>query len=282
MKLLNLGCGEHCHPDWTNVDLARSVAGVVQADLRKGVPFPDNEFDVVYHSHVLEHLTPQEGRAFLEECERVLKPGGTLRVVVPDLEGIAREYLRSLDAVTAGEPEAADQHRWMTLELVDQMVRPRAGGEIGRWIKLPAPPAHEFVRSRLGAEFDKIAGATPKPKRPRSLTKILRAETSRLGRQLAAAVVALTSGTRGVDALREGLFRQSGEVHRWMYDRVSLAKLLDEVGFEMATTRAADESRVDDFARFELDVVGGKIRKPDSLFMEAQKPLQRDGIAKAA
>ena len=273
MKLLNLGCGEHCHPEWINVDLSRSAAGVIQADLRRGIPFADDEFDAVYHSHVLEHLTPQEGRKLVEECHRVLKPTGLLRIAVPDLEGIAREYLSSLNQAAKNDPDAVERHRWMTLELLDQMVRARAGGEIGNWIKVPDPVACDFVRGRMGAEYDKIRGELPKPRRPWSLWKVLRAESSRLGRQLAAALLTATTGPRGVTAYKEGLFRQSGEVHRWMYDRVSLGQLLRESGFEQARVCAASESRIKDFGFYELDVVGGDIRKPDSLFMEAAKPV---------
>ncbi len=57
--------------------------------MRQGIPFPDRSFDVVYHSHVLEHLSKSEASKFLKECSRVLRPQGVLRVVVPDLEEIA-------------------------------------------------------------------------------------------------------------------------------------------------------------------------------------------------
>jgi len=90
MKAINLGCGQRFHPDWTNVDYSPSGPEVRAYDIRKGVPFADGTFDVVYLSHVLEHFSKTEGPNLLVECLRVLRQNGTIRVVVPDLECIVR------------------------------------------------------------------------------------------------------------------------------------------------------------------------------------------------
>ena len=68
------------------------------------------------------------------------------------------------------------------------------------------------------------------------------------------------------------MFRNSGEVHRWMYDRYSLSRLLTESGFINIQICQADESSIPDFNTYELDTCQGKVRKPDSLFIEATKP----------
>ena len=62
-------------------------------DLTKGIPHPNDSVDVVYSSHMLEHLPPQQADSLLSEVYRVLKPGGTLRLVVPDLASAVRAYL---------------------------------------------------------------------------------------------------------------------------------------------------------------------------------------------
>ena len=91
--------------------------------------FPDESFDYVISDQVLEHVEgpPQDA---IDECRRVLKPGGAIRLVAPDLEGIVRAYLSCLEAVRRGEGDAADKYEWIIIELLDQMLRHRSGGEM--------------------------------------------------------------------------------------------------------------------------------------------------------
>ena len=87
-QYLNLGCGSRYHPDWINIDIVPHGPEVIQHDLSRGIPLPDASCDVVYHTAVLEHMRRSDAAAFLAECYRVLKPGGIVRVGVPDLERI--------------------------------------------------------------------------------------------------------------------------------------------------------------------------------------------------
>jgi|CXWL01.1.fsa_nt_gi predicted SAM-dependent methyltransferase len=82
MDCLNVGCGSRFHPAWTNIDVAPSSAHVQAYNCRAGIPFPDQSFDVVYHSHVLEHFPKTEALGFLQECFRVLlmRPSKCARV----------------------------------------------------------------------------------------------------------------------------------------------------------------------------------------------------------
>jgi SAM-dependent methyltransferase len=66
----------------------------VHHDLAYGVPFIDASVDFVYSSHLLEHLTQSAGLHLLRDCCRVLRPGGVIRVCVPDLEKAVQFYLR--------------------------------------------------------------------------------------------------------------------------------------------------------------------------------------------
>jgi predicted SAM-dependent methyltransferase len=244
--LLNLGCGGHFHAAWTNVDLAPRDPRVIRHDLREPLPFSAAQFDAVYHSHVLEHLPKHEAPHFLAECHRVLRPGGIVRVVVPDLEGIARHYLQNLDAAWTGDAPAAQRHEWMTIELLDQMVRERSGGEMLRYWRQEPLPAGEFVFERMGAEVRRVRENLP-PEKP--------------GEHLAPSPEEAAA------------FRRRGEVHRWMYDRVSLRRLLEATGFTAVAVCGATDSRIAEFARYHLDAdPDGSVRKPDSLFIEASKP----------
>lgn len=69
-------------------------------------------------------------------------------------------------------------------------------------------------------------------------------------------------------SVREGWLRTSGEVHRWMYDRFSLDRLLREAQLNEIAYCPPDVSRIPEFAAYGLDVTDGVVRKPDSLFME--------------
>jgi len=124
---LNIGCGTSGIEGWVNIDNSPSILlsrlpfgrrifrtpdwprDVRRADVRKRIPF----FDA---SHTFEHFTYDESLAVAKECFRVLQPGGILRIVVPDLGTIVRDYL----ADTAN-PKAS--HRFIGRLLLTSGVR---------------------------------------------------------------------------------------------------------------------------------------------------------------
>jgi predicted SAM-dependent methyltransferase len=275
MKLLNVGCGDCRHPAWINLDLVQAGPDVLKHDIREKLPFPESSFDAVYHSHVLEHLDPEEGEDLIRECHRVLRPGGVLRVVVPDLEAIARHYLDAVDRLRAGQSAAAADHRWMCLELFDQMVRSHSGGRMASALKDPSLPNRAYVEARMGEELRRAEAWSPEERvsRWRSLLRRSPAEIWWAVRGRAASTsVAILGGKEAQKAFREGWFRRRGEVHRWMYDEISLGLLLQQSGFCGVTRYSAHQSGIPEFAKFELDTISGQVRKPDSLFCEGIKP----------
>lgn len=255
-RLLNLGCGGRRHPDWTNADLVPAGPDVLAVDLRGRLPFDGGQFDAVYASHVLEHLTPLEARRFLGEVRRVLCSGGVARIVVPDLEGIVRGYLAALDAVDTTDTEPARwRHRWMTLELLDQLVRSRSGGAMARWWSCDPVPQEHFIRERVGAEAMQAMHSIRASRRETGAPPVRPAD------------ILLTPEVTDREAVR---FAGRGERHKWMYDRLSLADLLRETGFADPRPVSATSSRIPAFASFALDAdATGAAHKPDSLFMEA-------------
>jgi predicted SAM-dependent methyltransferase len=113
---LNLGCGNNTPAGWVNIDYAFGARfakipffslinkriGLFQTnwdkkimihDLRRTFPFADSSVDIIYTSHTLEHFSKNEGVIFLKECHRILKGGGIIRIVTPDLEAIAYKYI---------------------------------------------------------------------------------------------------------------------------------------------------------------------------------------------
>lgn len=274
MKRVNLGCGSVHHPDWINLDLQARDAGVMKHDVTTGLPFHDAEVDVCYSSHVLEHMKADDGHVFVAEQRRVLRPGGIIRVVVPDLEIICRNYLTYLDALVSGD-DREFEYDYTILELLDQMTRERPGGRMADvWKRSLTESEARFVVERHGMEAERVLARVEGERRKRSFRSRNPGPSRPRGKRarLAEAVLGLLLGKKHVRAYRLGLFRLSGEVHRHMYDRYSLSRLLRDVGFTDVEVRAAGESRIPDFGRFDLEVVEGRVRKPDSLFVEAVAP----------
>jgi|SRR5713226_1512368 len=278
MNYLNLGCGVRFHPEWENVDFRSTGPGVRAHDLRKGVPYPDAAFEVVYHSHLLEHFPKESALIFLRECYRVLKPEGVIRVVVPDLEAIVRLYLEAQGRASRGERGWAENYDWMLLEMYDQTVREHSGGSCNEFYRQEPVPNWEFVHGRVGAEADAAlayvrANSQRAHSEGASWGSKLRFIDSHPWTVIQNRIVRLLLGRGDYEALQVGRFRREGEVHRWMYDAYSLARLLRSVGFCEPMRRAPNESLILNWADFHLDAgADGKTHKPDSLFMEASKP----------
>jgi predicted SAM-dependent methyltransferase len=68
--------------------------GIVRADVRRGLPYPDGAARCVYSSHMIEHMARWQGLALVRECVRVLEPGGILRLATPDLARLIGDYRR--------------------------------------------------------------------------------------------------------------------------------------------------------------------------------------------
>ena len=66
---------------------------IIFADAIRYLPFEDNEVDVIYTSHMLEHLSPKGAIKFLLEAKRTLRAGGVLRISVPDLKNMFCDIL---------------------------------------------------------------------------------------------------------------------------------------------------------------------------------------------
>jgi predicted SAM-dependent methyltransferase len=291
LKMLNLGCGRRFHPGWTNVDFYKSGEGVIAHNLLSGIPFEDETFDVVYHSHVLEHFSRRDGEKFIRECYRVLKPGGIIRIAVPDLEQIARIYLDALEKASRQEKGWEQNYEWIMLELFDQMVRNASGGEMAAYFRRPEIPNEEFVYGRVGAEgrairehYLKSSASAPsasvspvaRPAQVSFLRKLFSPQTylNRIKRFFGGPAPVIPAEEKKYREI--GKFRLGGEIHQWMYDRYSLSKLLQECGFFRVSVKTAETSAVPGWVTFRLDGDGATPFKPDSLFIEAEKPATKN------
>jgi predicted SAM-dependent methyltransferase len=236
--MLNVACGTVTHLQWNNIDfgpyallarhsrvaallhrcgliselrwerLMRVDPTIVRWDIRNGIPYPTSTFDVVYHSHFLEHLRMRHATELIKECRRVLKPSGVLRVAVPDLAYLFRQYCESMhDPIVHGQAIEA---------LIGQMVRDQATG----------------------------------PNEQKGAMKF-------------------------IEKLIRGTTEKTGERHLWMYDAISLKKLLMDLGFVNCTVQSSATSIIPGWKEFRLDADDDGIPyKPESLYMEAVRPKQ--------
>jgi SAM-dependent methyltransferase len=243
-KLINLGCGLRTHPEWTNVDfspytqlrkrmwlaillhktgilsdarwhrLNELPENIFSWNLARGIPFSNDSFDVVYHSHFLEHLSKDHALKFLQDCYRVCKPNGIIRIVVPDLQYIIKRYMDAISGITVEREDAWEQYDAALYDLFDQMVRKNSAGtqQQKKWV----------------------------------------AVTERL----------LRGGPEKV-----------GELHLWMYDKYSLARLLTAANFTKISQHSHNTSGIPCWDKNGLDVQeNGSEYKEGSLYMEGRMP----------
>ena len=96
---LNLGCGEKAIQGFINID-SRSLSGVdIVSDITDLSFLEDGSVSLIYASHVLEHFGRHDYMKVLSRWYELLKPQGTLRISVPDLEKICEHYVKNRDAV---------------------------------------------------------------------------------------------------------------------------------------------------------------------------------------
>ncbi|MDB4916847.1 MAG: hypothetical protein JWM95_4491 [Gemmatimonadetes bacterium] len=129
VSYLNVGCGQAPTPGWTNYDNSPSVRlirkplrlwvlrrlGIVQAeqedfiafarksaidwaDVTRSIPEANQTVDVIYSSHMLEHLDNEQAMRFLAEARRVLIHGGIIRLALPNIRYHVDNYLQDGDA----------------------------------------------------------------------------------------------------------------------------------------------------------------------------------------
>lgn len=149
IRKLHLGCFDQVVPGWLNTDITPHIfvarvpglawllyrvgrmsreryeqhrsglfRNVHYLDVRKRFPYPDNTFHFVYTSHLLEHLVPAHTEFCVSEIYRVLRPGGIVRIAVPDLDQIVASYdpqnpVPWLDSFfEAGQKNPKNRHHW--------------------------------------------------------------------------------------------------------------------------------------------------------------------------
>ena len=156
--MLNIGSGQRTHRERNNLDFlpyARLVKHkrltrfldviglfsdiryknvcqidpeMIHWDVNNGLPFHDNVFDIVYHSHFITHIDRDVAFFVTKECHRILRPGGIVRVVLPDLEQIVNLYNEAMADLDAARPGGNEKYAEAVDQLFELMVRRSAWG----------------------------------------------------------------------------------------------------------------------------------------------------------
>lgn len=95
---LEVGAGDKKGENgWISIDVTEKCD--IFWNLIKGLPFPNESILKIYSEHFLEHLSFKEGQKFLDDCLRVLVPGGIFSICVPNAKIYIEAYLkdRTLD-----------------------------------------------------------------------------------------------------------------------------------------------------------------------------------------
>jgi hypothetical protein len=146
-EYVQYGCGWCAPATWLNFDCSptlrlerlpvlgrfcqrnaqRFPSNVHYGDIVKGLPIPRNVSRGIYCSHILEHLSLEDARIALRNTCEHLRPGGVFRLVIPDLEQLARGYLSN------NESDAAI--RFMESSCLGKKDRVRSiAGMLSEWI----------------------------------------------------------------------------------------------------------------------------------------------------
>lgn len=268
MQFLNIACGDHFILDnkWRNIDFAPKRREIKHVNVLRGLPYKENTFEIVYSSHFVEHIPREEIFNFLVECRRVLKPGGLIRLVLPDFEKIAREYISNIDQGNSLFSE------FNIIEMIDQCVRAESGGEMIKWFRQDSNKSlQSYIKLRTGhnpiLDGDKSKYIY---RRLRNLTLIkITLKIQKIYSQILVLLLPKWYVSNNISKAAPG------EKHLWMYDFSSLRKILYEADFTSIIEVDSFKSSNPEFPVYPLDIDSSNDPRKgvQSMYIEATKPL---------
>jgi len=99
MKKIHFGCGWNFLEGWDNTDMVippnltkEQEQRIKIIDVTQTLPYESDSVDFIFHEHMIEHIDEVDGYSFLNECYRILKPGGVMRISCPSIDGAMDVY----------------------------------------------------------------------------------------------------------------------------------------------------------------------------------------------
>lgn len=165
------GCGLCAPKEWKNFDASptlrlqkipiignafKKISGipfpknVLYGDIVKGLPLKKDSCDLLYCSHVLEHLSLLDFRISIQNSFSILKPGGIFRLVMPDLEQMAKSYIKGLENNDSSNAIQFMKNTGMALEKRPRGLKASLSASLGN-------ARHQWLWDRAGtvAELEK-------------------------------------------------------------------------------------------------------------------------------
>jgi predicted SAM-dependent methyltransferase len=271
---INIACGNCYLDDWINFDYSSVSDKVIKANLLDSLPLDDASIDIVYSSHFIEHIPKNLILNFLADTFRVLKSGGKIRLVLPDLDEMCRAYLEMR------ENQEHEKANFLVLEMLDQMIRQKSGGELGDYyknIKISDDiQMKQFIYERTGETISTTLATQQKISTSSKLKKIFKFITnpSKLWTKFEPHYCYTIASLLPSAFLKQNVsFSQVGEKHTWIYDFYTLSKVLEDVGFSEVKKLSYNHSGIAGFPLIPLDMnKDGFPRKgKESMYIEATK-----------
>jgi predicted SAM-dependent methyltransferase len=118
VRKLHIGCGPHIIDGWLNSDYQAVPKDILQLDATSTFPIEDNKFDYIFSEHMIEHISYPQGLSMLNECFRVLRKNGTVRISTPDLPFVLDLY----------QNHKTDLHKKYVKSSVDHFIAEQTNG----------------------------------------------------------------------------------------------------------------------------------------------------------
>ena len=261
---LNIACGDNfiTENEWVNLDYESNNLNVIKCDVLKKIPFTENSVSSIYTSHFIEHIPLNKIDKFLQDCFRVLKYGGIIRIVTPDFVEMTRSYINAIDNNNPIEFE------YIKIEILDQLIRKKEGGNLRstfkKIIKEDNQEMKNLIKKRLGYNLEDNRLQNFR-KEKKNYLKIIKK-------------IFINNYIRFIITLLPAAFRSQnvnlskvGENHKWIWDYFDLKKRLEINGFSNIKLMNYDDSDIKNFP-YELDVENNLPRKGiQSFYVEATK-----------